>query len=286
MYPQTESVHHACRPSTLSVAVAVSDRLCTQFGIILSNENLLASGRPEGPFFSLQDGFIARFTLISSALSLVSNFWPFLVWICRHGSVNRALDEVIYVVSDEHAAAVKRRGHERRQMVTKRTNGHVLNVVRGGASYTSTHEGGIHMSAAGVTSAARASTAAPRGVQATTHSGCFDPFSFSPSVTPSVTPSTTPRDHPAEKDGAGATTCVDSCVPAYSSAIGQTPTAGGGLYPEWRSPQGVMLSWLGRQEAEIPSSRNDSLRSEDSELGNHRAEEVARHTPRRRSTRL
>lgn len=88
-----------------------------QFAILLANELLLASGRSRGLF----DGFIAMYTLISSGLSLVSNFYPFLIWSCRYGSLNRALDEVIYEVTDDHAAQIRSRDERRRDELRRRT---------------------------------------------------------------------------------------------------------------------------------------------------------------------
>ena len=84
-----------------------------QFGVLLTNELLLASGQNRNPL----DGFIATYTLASSALALLSNFWPFLVWGCRHGSISRALDEVLYVVTDDHAAQVRERNQNRKENV-------------------------------------------------------------------------------------------------------------------------------------------------------------------------
>ena len=83
-----------------------------QFGILLANELLISSAQPRGQV----GGFIATYyyTLASSGLALVSNFWPFLVWGCRHSSVNKALDEVLYVVNDHHAEQVKMRNAERK----------------------------------------------------------------------------------------------------------------------------------------------------------------------------
>ena len=46
-----------------------------QFCVLLANEILLASNQTRGPL----DGIIAIYTLASSALALISNFWPFLV---------------------------------------------------------------------------------------------------------------------------------------------------------------------------------------------------------------
>ena len=88
-----------------------------QFAILLANELLLASGRSRGLF----DGFIAMYTLVSSGLSLVSNLWPFLFWSCQHRSVTRALDEIIYVVTEDHAAKVKSRDETRRDELRRRT---------------------------------------------------------------------------------------------------------------------------------------------------------------------
>ena len=96
-----------------------------QFGILLANELLLASGQSRGLF----DGFIAMYTLISSGLSLASNFYPFLFWSCQHHSVSRALDEVIYVVTDEHAETVKARDETRRAEVNRRTGPSSPSVV-------------------------------------------------------------------------------------------------------------------------------------------------------------
>ena len=84
-----------------------------QFGVLLTNEILLSSGRNRNPL----DGFIATYTLASSALALISNFWPFLIWGCRHGSIGKALDEVLYVVTDDHAAQVKERNQKRREKI-------------------------------------------------------------------------------------------------------------------------------------------------------------------------
>ena len=88
-----------------------------QFAILLANELLLASGRSRGFF----DGFIAMYTLISSGLSLASNFYSFLVWSCRHGSLSRALDEVIYEVTDDHEAQVRSRDETRHNELRRRT---------------------------------------------------------------------------------------------------------------------------------------------------------------------
>ena len=88
-----------------------------QFATLLANELLLASGRSRGLF----DGFIAMYTLVSSGLSLVSNLWPFLFWSCQHSSVTRALDEIIYVVTEDHAAKVRSRDETRRDELRRRT---------------------------------------------------------------------------------------------------------------------------------------------------------------------
>ena len=107
--------------STLSMNLSFfSEIVCEslpQFAILLANEMLLASGRSRGLF----DGFIAMYTLVSSGLSLVSNLWPFLFWSCQHFSVTRALDEVIYVVTEDHAAKVRSRDETRRDELRRRT---------------------------------------------------------------------------------------------------------------------------------------------------------------------
>lgn len=82
-----------------------------QFALLLANELILASGQSQGLF----DGFIATYAVVTSALSLASNFWPFVFWSCKHGSVSRALDEVIYVVTDEHAEQVQKRNNSERK---------------------------------------------------------------------------------------------------------------------------------------------------------------------------
>ena len=112
-----------------------------QFAILLANELLLASGRSRGLF----DGFIAMYTLVSSGLSLVSNLWPFLFWSCQHRSVTRALDEIIYVVTEHHAAKVRSRNETRRDELRRRTGptspSHVIGVVhpRWNRARTSVH---------------------------------------------------------------------------------------------------------------------------------------------------
>ena len=60
------------------------------------------------------------FTLVSSALDLLSNFWPYLIWSCRHGSISKALDEVLYVVTDEHAKIVQERNAKRKVEVQEK----------------------------------------------------------------------------------------------------------------------------------------------------------------------
>ena len=112
-----------------------------QFVILLANELLLASGRSRGLF----DGFIAMYTLVSSGLSLASNLWPFLFWSCQHRSVTRALDEIIYVVTEHHAAKVRSRNETRRDELRRRTGptspSHVIGVVhpRWNRARTSVH---------------------------------------------------------------------------------------------------------------------------------------------------
>lgn len=104
------------RSVNLSFLAEIVCESLPQFGILLANQTLLAQTQGNGPF----EGVIIVYTLGSSALDLLSNFWPYFVWSCRHGSVSKALDEVIHVVTDEHAEKVKERNSKRRKAIIAR----------------------------------------------------------------------------------------------------------------------------------------------------------------------
>ena len=101
------------RSVNLSFLAEIVCESLPQFGILLANQSLIAQAQGNGPF----EGIIIIFTLGSSALDLLSNFWPYLVWSCRHGSVSKALDEVIHVVTDNHAEKVKQRNAKRKKVI-------------------------------------------------------------------------------------------------------------------------------------------------------------------------
>ena len=101
------------RSMNLSFFAEIVCESLPQFGILVINELALASSRPQGSF----EGAVTVFTLVSSALDLLSNFWPYLVWTCRYGSVSKALDEVLYIVTDDHARIVKERNQKRREQL-------------------------------------------------------------------------------------------------------------------------------------------------------------------------
>ena len=104
------------RSVNLSFLAEIVCESLPQFVILFANQTLLAQTQGNRSL----EGVIIVYTLGSSALDLLSNFWPYLVWSCRHGSVSKALDEVIHVVTDDHAEKVKERNLKRKQRIIAR----------------------------------------------------------------------------------------------------------------------------------------------------------------------
>ena len=97
------------------------------------NELLLSGGL-------YQPTVTGSYQVSSSALSIVSNIFPFIFWRCRLGRWSHALDEVIYPVIEEHREQNKRRADHmkredlgREEMVELHKNSWVANAASNAA---------------------------------------------------------------------------------------------------------------------------------------------------------
>ena len=105
------------------------------------NELLLSGGL-------YQPTVTGSYQVSSSALSIVSNIFPFIFWRCRLGTWSHALDEVIYPVIEEHreqngrrAEQMKREDLGREEMVELHKNGWRANAASLAAKASAqTHE--------------------------------------------------------------------------------------------------------------------------------------------------
>jgi hypothetical protein len=76
---------------------------CPQLCIVCLNERWLSPGRDRN------DKVIVWYSIGSSVLNITSNLYLFLFWSIKFCSINMAIDEVIYPVSDEQREHIRRR---------------------------------------------------------------------------------------------------------------------------------------------------------------------------------
>jgi hypothetical protein len=102
------------RSMNLSFVSEIFFESIPQLGLLMTNEFLMSGGL-------YQPGITSTYQVASSALSILTNLFPFLFWRLRLGKWDLALDEVVYPVLEEHRELLKRRAkHLERDSLTQK----------------------------------------------------------------------------------------------------------------------------------------------------------------------